>query len=207
MGLHQPRGPLRSCRRRRGQPAICDERSDTIIAGRGAGLLEGGADAVGDEREGRAALLDLRLARVMREHEDGDVEGRVVAPPGVGVRVAGPRALAAAEHLAAHDHGADALRDLGDDLVVGAALAALLHSRVEAFNTLARGRTLRYPRYEGGFFVTVFNDDAMAKAAAMRVKGVFVVPQVQKKTGLGALRVALCAVAERDIARLVDALA
>jgi hypothetical protein len=37
MGLHQPRGPLRSCRRRRGQPAICDERSDTIIAGRGAG--------------------------------------------------------------------------------------------------------------------------------------------------------------------------
>jgi len=41
----------------------------------------------------------------------------------------------------------------------------------------------------------------------MRAKGVFVVPQVQKKTGLGALRVALCAVAERDIARLVDALA
>src|SRR5450432_2395739 len=37
MGLHQPRGPLRSCRRRRGQPAICDERSDTVIAGRGAG--------------------------------------------------------------------------------------------------------------------------------------------------------------------------
>jgi hypothetical protein len=37
MGLHQPRGPLRSCRRRRGQPPIRDERSDTIIADRGAG--------------------------------------------------------------------------------------------------------------------------------------------------------------------------
>ena len=88
-----------------------------------------------------------------------------------------------------------------------AALTSQLRARVAAFNGLARSRGLRYPRYEGGFFVTVFNDDAMAKAAAMRVKGVFVVPQVQKKTGLGALRVALCAVAERDIARLVDALA
>jgi hypothetical protein len=37
MGFHQPRGPLRSCRRRRGQPTIRNERSDTIIAGRGAG--------------------------------------------------------------------------------------------------------------------------------------------------------------------------
>jgi aromatic-amino-acid transaminase len=86
------------------------------------------------------------------------------------------------------------------------ALTTQLRARVETFNGLARARGLRYPRYEGGFFVTVFDDDALAKAAAMRVKGVFVVPQVQKKTGLGALRVALCAVAERDIARLVDAL-
>jgi hypothetical protein len=37
MGLHQPRGPLRSCRRRRGQPTIRDERSDPIIARRSAG--------------------------------------------------------------------------------------------------------------------------------------------------------------------------
>ena len=87
------------------------------------------------------------------------------------------------------------------------ALTNQLRARVATFNGLARSRGLRYPRYEGGFFVTVFDDAAMAKAAAMRDKGVFVVPQVQKKTGLGALRVALCAVAERDIARLVDALA
>ena len=87
-----------------------------------------------------------------------------------------------------------------------AALAGLLRSRVDAFNTLARGRTLLYPRYEGGFFVTVFHDRAAEKAEAMRAKGVYVVPQLPK-TGGGALRVALCSVAERDIPRLVDALA
>jgi aromatic-amino-acid transaminase len=86
------------------------------------------------------------------------------------------------------------------------ALTTDLRARVDTFNGLARPRGLRYPRYEGGFFVTIFNDDALAKAAAMRAQGVFVVPQVQKKTGLGALRVALCAVASRDIPRLVDAL-
>ena len=74
-------------------------------------------------------------------------------------------------------------------------------ARVDAFNGLAPARGLKYPRYEGGFFVTVFHDDAHAKAAAMREKGVFVVP------AKGALRVALCSVAERDVARLVDALA
>jgi aromatic-amino-acid transaminase len=87
-----------------------------------------------------------------------------------------------------------------------AALAGLLRARVDAFNALARGRDLRYPRYEGGFFVTVFHDRAAEKAEAMRAKGVYVVPQVPR-TGGGALRVALCSVAERDIARLVDALA
>jgi aromatic-amino-acid transaminase len=87
-----------------------------------------------------------------------------------------------------------------------AGLAGLLRARVDAFNGLARGRPIRYPRYEGGFFVTVFHDHAAEKAAEMRAKGVFVVPQLPK-TGPGALRVALCSVAERDIPRLVDALA
>jgi aromatic-amino-acid transaminase len=86
-----------------------------------------------------------------------------------------------------------------------AALASLLRARVDAFNALARGRGLRYPRYEGGFFVTVFSERAAEKAEAMRARGVYVVPQVPRSGG-GALRVALCSVAERDIARLVDAL-
>ncbi len=88
------------------------------------------------------------------------------------------------------------------------ALKGLLRARVDAFNALAPSRALVYPRYEGGFFVTVFHDDPIAKAAAMKEKGVFVVPQQAPAggQGSGALRVALCSVAERDIARLVDAL-
>jgi aromatic-amino-acid transaminase len=86
------------------------------------------------------------------------------------------------------------------------ALKASLRSRVEAFNELAQHRKLRYPRYDGGFFVTAFHDDARSKAARMQERGVFVVPQVLPG-GAGALRVALCAVATRDIERLVDALA
>jgi aromatic-amino-acid transaminase len=80
-----------------------------------------------------------------------------------------------------------------------AKLTSMLHARVAAFNALAHEK-LRYPRYEGGFFVTVFHDDAFGKAERMRADGVFVVPQK------GALRVALCSVAERDVARLVSAL-
>ena len=52
----------------------------------------------------------------------------------------------------------------------------------------------------------MFHDRPREKAEEMRAKGVYVVPQVAK-TGGGALRVALCSVAERDVARLVEALA
>jgi aromatic-amino-acid transaminase len=76
----------------------------------------------------------------------------------------------------------------------------MLRARVDAFNGIARAKGLAYPRYDGGFFVTVFHENAVEKAAAMRKAGVFVIPFK------GALRVALCAVAERDVPRLVDAL-
>lgn len=80
------------------------------------------------------------------------------------------------------------------------AARALLGARVAAFNRAAHG-VLRYPRYEGGFFVTVFSEGAHEKANRMKDAGVFVVPQK------GALRVALCSVAERDVKRLVEAFA
>lgn len=78
---------------------------------------------------------------------------------------------------------------------------ALLQRRVAAFNAAAQPVGLKYPRYEGGFFVTVFQAEAEAQAEKMRGTGVYVVPQK------GALRVALCSVAESDVPRLVDALA
>lgn len=87
-----------------------------------------------------------------------------------------------------------------------AALQKVLRARVDAFNRHAQERGLKYPRYEGGFFVTVFDDRPREKAESMRGAGVFVVPQA-RKDGSGALRVALCSVAEKDVGRLVDALA
>ncbi len=82
----------------------------------------------------------------------------------------------------------------------------LLDGRVRAFNEAAKGTSLRYPRYDGGFFSTVFvpaGKDPQRIGAAMREHGVYVVPQgtVDKA---GGLRVALCSVAERDVARLVE---
>jgi len=82
-----------------------------------------------------------------------------------------------------------------------ATLVRLLGERVTVFNELARAKGLRYPRYDGGFFVTVFVDDAFAAAERAKEDGVFVVPLK------GALRVALCSVPAAQIPRLVDSLA
>ncbi len=79
-------------------------------------------------------------------------------------------------------------------------LRSLLSTRVAAFNAAAKKRGLRFPRYEGGFFVTVFHDDVENAARAMKEQGVFVVPSGK------ALRVALCSTPVADVARLVDSI-
>ena len=80
-------------------------------------------------------------------------------------------------------------------------LRALLAARAELFTRLARAARLAHPRYEGGFFVTVFTPDGERTAARMRARGVFVVPLP------GAVRVALCSTPVRTLPRLVEALA
>ena len=82
------------------------------------------------------------------------------------------------------------------------ALKALLDRRVGRWNQLAGPAGLRYPRYDGGFFSTVFCADGPRTALRLKDEGIFVVPQ-----GAGAIRVALCSVAERDIPRLVAGIA
>ncbi len=79
-------------------------------------------------------------------------------------------------------------------------LTGLLAERVEVFNGLARPENLRYPRYEGGFFVTIFTAKAQEVANRMRAEGVFVVPLP------GAIRLALCATPSSSIERLVRSL-
>ena len=84
-------------------------------------------------------------------------------------------------------------------------LTRLLDERVGAFNREAARAGLSYPRYEGGFFVSVFTPDPERSAARMREEGVFVVPLAAKSGG--AVRVALCSTPARDVPRLVAALA
>jgi aromatic-amino-acid transaminase len=71
---------------------------------------------------------------------------------------------------------------------------------VSAFNRAAEGSALRYPRYDGGFFVTLFAEDAKGSAERLKARGVFTVP------GKDSLRVALCSVPEAQVPALVDAL-
>jgi aromatic-amino-acid transaminase len=80
------------------------------------------------------------------------------------------------------------------------ALLSLLGERVAAFNLEAARAELAHPRYEGGFFVCVFTKDGERTAAAMRERGVYVVPMRV------AVRVALCSTPARDVPRLVAAL-
>ncbi len=81
-----------------------------------------------------------------------------------------------------------------------AALVQLLARRVDTWNRLAGPAKIRYPRYQGGFFTTVFVDDPQTPAAKLRDRGIYVVPTQ------GALRVAMCSVTEPQIERIVRAL-
>ncbi len=79
-----------------------------------------------------------------------------------------------------------------------AELVKLLDARVAAFNEAAKASGLRFPRYDGGFFTTVFTPDAPGVARRMREEGVYVVPVD------GAVRVGLCSVRTADVPRLVE---
>ncbi|MFT5288716.1 MAG: aromatic-amino-acid transaminase [Planctomycetota bacterium] len=80
-------------------------------------------------------------------------------------------------------------------------LRTLLDERVVTFNRSAAEAGLEYPRYQGGFFVSVFTPDAAGTVAHMRENGVFVVPL------RGAIRIALCATPMSDVERIVQATA
>ncbi|MBG97684.1 hypothetical protein CL659_01005 [bacterium] len=80
------------------------------------------------------------------------------------------------------------------------AIIDLLQDRVDVFNVQAQKYNLVYPRYEGGFFVTVFCKDPQDVAKRMRDKNVYLIPV---KDGV---RVGLCSVASKDIPELVEVL-
>lgn len=80
------------------------------------------------------------------------------------------------------------------------AIADMLNARIAKFNELAAAASLPVPRFDAGFFVTVFTPDQDATGAAMRELGVYTVPIP------GAVRVAICSTPESSMERLVHAL-
>lgn len=78
-------------------------------------------------------------------------------------------------------------------------IAALLQTRIDAFNEASTAAGLPTPRYDAGFFVTVFTPDQDKTAAAMREHGVYTVPIP------GAVRIAVCSTPADQIPRLVNA--
>jgi len=91
------------------------------------------------------------------------------------------------------------------DLIPGVAaergeLVKLLQSRIDAFNTEAASADFSTPRYDAGFFVSVFTPDEQVTGARMRELGVYTIPIP------GAVRVAMCSTPTHAVPRLIDAL-
>jgi hypothetical protein len=94
---------------------------DVLLAGRLPGPRQRRLDAAGDEVERGTAGHRQRRTLVVGEHEHRRVERRLVAPPAAPRGV--PLAVAAAEHLPAHDVGADVAAHPRGDVAVGGPLA------------------------------------------------------------------------------------
>src|SRR4029453_9266319 len=96
-----------------------------VLAARGFGRpLERSLDAVGYEMKGRAAGHGDRCARMMREHKDRNVIGRVVAPPAL-PGVVWPRPAHGSKHVAAQNPGAKIDNAARREVVVGAGRSTL----------------------------------------------------------------------------------
>jgi aspartate/tyrosine/aromatic aminotransferase len=79
-------------------------------------------------------------------------------------------------------------------------LTTLLQERVDVFNDHATEAGLPMPRYDAGFFVSIFTPNEQVAAAAMRDVGVYITPIP------GAVRVAMCSTPADAVPRLVEAL-
>src|SRR5271170_223122 len=90
-----------------------------VILGHVAGTCERFADASGDEVKRGAAVHRDGWSRVLREHEDGRVVRRAVAPPPL-PRLIWPRATDRPEHIPPEYPGADTRESALGEVVVDA---------------------------------------------------------------------------------------
>src|SRR6266496_5401044 len=99
-------------------------------------LLQSSADAIADKTKLRTSRHPERRPRVMRQHEDGRVIRRLVAPPTLPA-VVRPRASDGPEHVAPKNPGADSGKALLRNSIVDARLSIIMavhappHTRVD----------------------------------------------------------------------------
>src|SRR5438874_1869679 len=94
-------------------------------ARRSARLLQGDVNACGDKVKLRTPRHAKRRARVMRQHEDGRVIRRLVAPPALPA-VVRPRASDRTEHVAPKNPGTDSGKALLRNSVIDSRLSILV---------------------------------------------------------------------------------
>src|SRR5882762_11391651 len=80
--------------------------ADVAAARCSARLLQSGLNAFGDKAKLRTSRHPKRRPRVMRQHEDGRVIRRLIAPPALPA-VVRPRASDRTEHVATENPGTD----------------------------------------------------------------------------------------------------
>src|SRR6202171_5248966 len=90
-----------------------------------ARLLQSGVNAFGDKAKLRTSRHSKRRPRVMRQHEDGRVIRRLVAPPALPA-VVRPRASDRTEHVAPKNPGADSGKALLRDPVIDSRFAVVM---------------------------------------------------------------------------------
>src|SRR5439155_11449608 len=91
--------------------------ADVAAVGCGSRLLPSGVNAFGDKAKLRPSRHPELRPRVMRQHEDGRVIRRLVAPPALPALVR-PRASDRTEHVAPKNPGADSGKTLLRDPVI-----------------------------------------------------------------------------------------
>src|SRR5712692_1496490 len=97
-----------------------------VAAARCSGrLLQSGVNVFGDKAKLRTSRHPKRRPRVMRQHEDGRVIRRLVAPPALPA-VVRPRASDRTEHVAPKNPGADSGKALLRNSVIDPRLSIVI---------------------------------------------------------------------------------
>src|SRR5712691_5961899 len=99
--------------------------ADVAAARCSARLLQSGMNAFGDKAKLRASRHLKRRPRVMRQHEDGRVIWRLVAPPALPAAVR-PRASDRTEHVAPKNPGTDSGKALLRNSVIDPRLSIVI---------------------------------------------------------------------------------